>query len=245
MAYPQAGAQGSIVSIVYPGNVQWILARPYLKVKSLPKCTLTCWGQNCEPYNMNDILRSHLSREDYTLLQNRHHKSKRKQDRNETVLQEAFFFSFSEHVCLCVRPDAPQYLEETAAWVCVGWKGQSLQITSDFSDRKLGKNLRKLLSTPAQKKSKEEKNKFTHSALRKINTAFRCTSTITRVHASLHILLSPNMDIYTKGGVPTSWNEKTVKQSHDTKVCFFIYVLIQHFCSFWQTKLSINHLAAH
>lgn len=88
---------------------------------------------------------------------------------------KAFFFSFPEHVRLCVWPNAPQYSEETAAWVCVGWKGQSLQITSDFSDRKLGKNLRKLLSGPERKKkSKEEKNKFTRSAARKINIAFRC-----------------------------------------------------------------------
>lgn len=108
----------------------------------------TCCVQKLESHNMNKVsmLRSHLSRQDYTLLQSTHHKS--------THLQEAFFFCFPKHVCLCVWPNAPQYSEETAAWVCVGWKGQSLQITSDFSDRKLGKNLRKLLSRPAQTKKK-------------------------------------------------------------------------------------------
>lgn len=48
-----------------------------------------------------------------------------------------------------------------------------MQITSDFSDRKLGENLRKWLSGPVQKKRKE--NEAACAAAVKTNTAFRCT----------------------------------------------------------------------
>lgn len=63
-------------------------------------------------------------------------------------------------------------------------RGQGLQITSDFSDRKLGENLRKLLSGPMCK------TELACAAAAKINTAFRCTSTMTRVYASAPFLIS-------------------------------------------------------
>lgn len=53
----------------------------------------------------------------------------------------------------------PPSSQETAARTRVGWEGRGSQITSDFSDRKLGENLRKWLSGPARREKKKRKTR--------------------------------------------------------------------------------------
>ncbi len=124
------------------------------------------------------------------------------------------------------------------------WKGQSLQITSDFSDRKLGENLRKLLSGPTHT------TELACAAAGKINTAFRCTSTMTQVFASAPFLISYSMArcMLKKNCIQEVCALGTWQNRGITTRCIFNMCKWNTWAAFttpWQTESSINQSAAH